>query len=577
MSSGSKKIHHYVREKLSDEAIAKGRKIYLSSAVKDLNLDIRRRRYSGTIDYNDEICVVKIEHTTDGPTWVCTIDGRDNPDCAHVAALITAIREREASETPTEKPKNENEKENLVDHIFGLAEPEHLEQALRLAIQSYPELQGDFVFTVLENIDKDGSLYGQIVDLIINPENNSAFEISGDGFDTSRLIDEIWYLYEKEQSQQCILLCREILIQSLDKLQNTNQLTDDLLNLIISTSNMLANFTFEFIPVFYQEQVNTLVVKILKNYQNIDPELQSNFIALLNIKILNDSDKKEIHTVIYNNWLLARADVLKKNPPTGYENFGLPLALFYARTADIDSLEELFNKHLKNPIYRAPALVELYKHDMHDVVSNYINDVYTLPDRNVKEDNLTDIARCEMLNDLLILSVHVTADTEKAKSLCIKGYRSIGYRKEYLLNLLSQFDDEVELELTLKTILKQELSVLKPDHFPSATKCFALFCELKKFDEALRLLESHPIIEKSILLYYYTFFKVPLSENQTNIVFNAFKEKSTLELNLDLRALLKAVFVKLLDENKDFILPKIEDCFEHIEDDELADFIEELL
>ena len=175
MPSSSPKVHELVRERLSAEAIAAGRKLYLSSVVREFRADVRRRRYSALVDDGAHGTVsIRIEHVRDAPQWTCSLDGKSNPNCPHVAALLTAMREREASEgrDGADGPAGGKQggRESLVDHLLDNAEREHLVQAFRLCLRTYPELQGDLVFTILENIDDDGDFYEVVVALMDDPE-----------------------------------------------------------------------------------------------------------------------------------------------------------------------------------------------------------------------------------------------------------------------------------------------------------------------------------------------------------------------------------------------------------------------
>jgi len=139
MAKRPSKTHELIREKLSADAISEGRKIYLSSSVRELRIDVRRRRFSAIIDGDESTTTVKIEHGKDGPSWICSSDGRDHTGCAHVAALLTAIREQEASEGPS-STSGDKVKESLVDHLMENADRDHLIQAFRLCLRTFRKM-----------------------------------------------------------------------------------------------------------------------------------------------------------------------------------------------------------------------------------------------------------------------------------------------------------------------------------------------------------------------------------------------------------------------------------------------------
>ena len=365
MPERTPKTHELIAARLSDAARARGRQLYLGGGVRELRADLRRRRYSAIIDDGPEAVTVKVEHGKDGPTWICSADGRDVPDCPHVAALLIGIREREATDGDGEadgagpRRGGPDDRVSLVEHVLEEASREHLVQAFRLCLKTYPELQGDLVFTILENVDSGGELYDEVVALMDDPRASRRFTLPTEGFDAYRLLDEVNYLYEQERYEQAFLLCRAVVTRLLAKLAAGKPLADHEVDLVVSASATLADLTAPPAPEQLAPQVHGLGMRLLKRYPKLEPQLQSSLIALIDDEVLDPGDLGELEARLRRRWERARRKGDEAQQAEEAERLAMPLALFYARTRQFDKLQNLFDRYLQNPLLRAPALAEI--------------------------------------------------------------------------------------------------------------------------------------------------------------------------------------------------------------------------
>lgn len=573
MANRPSKTHELIRERLSPEAIAEGRKIYLSSAVRELRIDVRRRRFSAIIDGEESTTTVKIEHGKDGPTWICSADGRNHTGCAHVAALLTAIREREASEGPS-KNKGVKEKESLVDHLMENADRAHLIQAFRLCLRTYPELQGDLVFTILENIDADGELYNEVVALMDDPKSSTDYTLPKDGFDPYRLLDEINYLYEQEKYQQCFLLSRAILTQLLQKMSNGKNLMEHEVDLVIASSGVLSDLTIPPVPEQLAEQVHGLGMKLLQRFPKLEPQVQSSLIALLDDSALDQSEIVALEKTLRSRWERARK---KADGGEHAERLAMPLALFYARTQQFGKLHGLFDSYLQNPLLRAPALAEMLHHQLHDVVVKYVEDALVEPPEDTLREDHEDMARCGMYNDLVMMLVESDQLEGDQRDLLRKAFMSVGHR---IYGILDMYKDVVGDEVYLKDLTEIALEIEEPAKrgvYVAFTKYFVVLCELGRFDDAFKTLDEQGVVDPVILLDYLPNFLPVYKDSLFEPAMQSIIELLPLVSEDMLRELVRRSITTVWDIDEEASKSILNRHYLDIIDEELADFVDLLL
>jgi hypothetical protein len=573
MANRPSKTHELIRERLSAEAISEGRKIYLSSAVRELRIDVRRRRFSAIIDGEESTTTVKIDHGKDGPSWICSSDGRNHTGCAHVAALLTAIREREASEGPS-TDDGKIEKESLVDHLIENADRDHLIQAFRLCLRTYPELQGDLVFTILENIDADGQLYDEVVALMDDPKSSSEYTLPKDGFDPYRLLDEINYLYEQEKYQQTFLLSRAILSNLLQKMSSGKILMEHEVDMVIASSGMLSDLTIPPVPEQLAEQVHGLGMKLLQRFPKLEPQIQSSLIALLDDSALDQSEIVTLEKTLRSRWERARK---KENGAEDAERLAMPLALFYARTQQFGKLHGLFDSHLQNPLLRAPALAEMLHHQLHDVVVKYVEDALIIPGEDTLREDHEDMARCGMYNDLVMMLVESEELTTDHRDLLRRAFMSVGHR---IYGILDLYKGEVGEEVYLKDLAEIANELKEPASrgvYVAYTKYFVVLCELGRFDDAFKTLDEQGVVDPVILLDYLPSFLPTYKEALYEPAMQSIVELLPLVSEDMLRELVRRSITTVWDIDESASRSILNRHFLDIIDEELADFVDLLL
>lgn len=581
MPNKHQKTHEIIREALSPEALSRGRQLYLSSGVRELRIDVRRRRYSAIIDDMPNVATVKIEYGKDGPSWMCSTDGRSNPNCAHVAALLTGIREREASEGRLDHNKGEKREAghrvSLVEHLVSEAERDHLIQAFRLCLRTYPELQGDLVFTILENIDKSGELYDEVVGLMDDPSSSKDFSLPKEGFDPYRLLDEINYLFEQEKYEQCFLLSRAMMSRYLAKMAKGITLVDFEVDLVIASSGMLSDLTIPPAPEQLATQVHELGMRLLRRFPKLEPQIQSSLIALIDDESLTQEDLEELEKSLRRRWERARKVGKKPEHLEEAERLAMPLALFYARTTQFDKLQNLFDRYLQNPLLRAPALAEMLHHNLQDIVVEYVLSALVEPSADVHRDDPEDIARCGMYNDLVMMLLETIVDPELQERLLRKAFLSIGHR---IYGILEVYKEEVE-EKQYKSSLEQMGRALKPlakaDNYAGLTKYFVLLCEMEDFDAAYELHVDEGNIDPVILLDYLPNFLPKYSKKIFDAALESLIQLMPLVSEDGLRELVSTSISLLWDIDEEKVREALDMNFADILDDELADFIDVLL
>jgi len=573
MAKRPSKTHELIRERLSADAISEGRKIYLSSAVRELRIDVRRRRFSAIIDGDESTTAVKIEHGKDGPSWICSADGRNHTGCAHVAALLTAIREREASEGPS-TASGAKEKESLVDHLMENADRNHLIQAFRLCLRTYPELQGDLVFTILENIDADGQLYDEVVSLMDDPTSSSDYTLPVDGFDPYRLLDEINYLYEQEKYQQCFLLSRAILTKLLQKMSSGKTLLEHEVDLVIASSGILSDLTIPPVPEKLAEQVHGLGMKLLQRFPKLEPQVQSSLIALLDDSALDQSEIVALEKTLRSRWERARK---KDDGAEHAERLAMPLALFYARTRQFGKLHGLFDSYLQNPLLRAPALAEMLHHQLHDVVAKYVEDALIEPAEDTLREDHEDMARCGMYNDLVMMLVESDQLEGDQRNLLRSAFMSVGHR---IYGILDVYKDHVGEEAYLKDLAQIAEEIKEPASrgvYVAFTKYFVVLCELGRFDDAFKTLDEQGVVDPVILLDYLPNFLPAYKEALFEPALHSIIELLPLVAEDMLRDLVRRSITTIWDINEAESRNTLNRHFLDIVDEELADFVDLLL
>ena len=624
MPQRSPKVHELVRERLSAGALARGRQLYLSSGVRELRIDVRRRRYSAIVD--DEAgggaATVKIEQTKGGPTWVCSVHGRDDGDCAHVAALLTGIREREAIEGDggdgydpgartrgggaaeeeaadgpaagkARRPRGKQRRVSLVEHLLGEADREHLVQAFRLCLKTYPELQGDLVFTILENIDADGELYGEVVRLMSDPAAPSEFSLPREGFDPYRLLDEINYLYEQEKYEQCFLLSRAMLTHLLAKLARGKALVDHEVDLVISSSGLLSDLTIPPAPEHLVGQVHELGLKLLRRFPKLEPQIQSSLVALIDDESLGQADLEELEKSFRRRWNRARKSG-DADDVAEAERLAMPLALFYARTQQFDKLQNLFERYLQNPLLRAPALAEMLHHNLHELVAEYVMAALVEPGEDVARDDAEDAARCGMYNDLVMMVIDAgedevgeaegeagRAEAERSReanaALLRQAFVSIGHR---IYGVLDPYREHVGEERYREELARMADELAEPASrgvYVATTKYFVLLSELERYDEAFAVLESEGSVDPVILLDYLPHFLPKYQDQLFEAALQSIVELLPIVSEDGLRDLVRGAISRLWDIDEAAVREVLDRHFVDIVDDELADYVDALL
>ena len=578
MPAPSPKVHELVRERLAAAALAEGRKLYLHSAVRELRIDVRRRRYSALVDDGGNGTVsVRIEHGKDAPSWTCSLDGKSSPGCAHVAALLTAIREREHSETEAEAPARGRGRENLVDHLLANAEREHLVQAFRLCLRTYPELQGDLVFTILENIDDDGDFYEVVVGLMDDPDSSDRFALPEEGFDPYRLLDEINYLYEQERYEQCFLLSRAILSRTLAKMAKGKRLSDHETDLTIASSGLLSDLSLPPAPEHLADQVHGLGMRLLRRYPKLEPQIQSSLIALIDDESLDRTELEGLERALRRRWERARRSGTSATQAAEAEQYAMPLALFYARTRQFERLQTLFGRHLQNPLLRAPALAEMLQHNLHDVVFRYVDDALIVPPETTAIDDPEDGARCAMYNDLVMMLCEVTDDEEAKRHLVLKAFRSIGHRLYALLEYYRELvGEEAYAEAVERLAVELEAAGLRGG-YPAATQYFVVLCEAGSAEAAYEVYRELGTVDPVVLLDYLGHFLPAYAEAVFDEALAAVVTLFGASADPPVRDLAKATITRLWDVDEERVRAALDKHFVEIADDELADFVDVLL
>ena len=589
MATRNPKPHHLIRERLNDEALSRGRQLYLSSGVRELRMDVRRRRYSAIIDDGSNAITVKIEQQKDDVSWICSSDGRNQRDCAHVAALLTAIREREAIEGDEASAGAVTGKKNgqvsLVDHLMEEASREHLVQAFKLCLRTYPELQGDLVFTILENIDTSGELYTEVVALMDDPKSSAEFTLPKEGFDPYRLLDEINYLYEQEKYQQAFLLSRAVMIRLLDKMTKTKALADYEVDLVIASSGMLSDLTIPPAPEALALQVHELGMRLLWRYPKLEPQIQSSLIALIDDAELDEADLQKLEKVLRKRWERARKGGSDARDQQEAERLAMPLALFYARTQQFDKLQHLFDRYLQNPLLRAPALAEMLHHNLHEVVVDYVIRALKEPGAEVQRSDGEDIARCGMYNDLVMMLVDESLEdddengisTQQKHNLLRRAFMSIGHR---IYGVLDVYREVVGEELFAKELaeIADELSLqAESGSYVVITKYFVVLCELGRHDDAFSVLVKHGSVDPVILLDYLANFLPKYAEELFEAALQSVVELLPLVADEGLRTLVRSGINKVWDIDEVRTRETLNRHYIDITDDELADYVDVLL
>ena len=578
------KVHELVRAQLTPEALARGRKLYLSSAVRELRIDVRRRRYSGLVDDPHHGAVsVRIEHAKDGPSWICSLDGKTNTACPHVAALITAIREREASEGFGESPTSPAQRKardgrvSLVEHLLDNADRDHLAEAFRLCLKTYPELQGDLVFTILENIDDDGNLYEAVVRLMENPDASEEYTLPREGFDPYRLLDELNYLYEQGSYEQCFLLSRAILTRTLAKMASGRALEDHEVDLTIASSGLLSDLTLPPAPEHLANQVHELGMRLLRSYPKIEPQVQSSLIALIDDESLDQGTLEELEKALRRRWERARKAGRKAVQVAEAESLAMPLALFYARTRQFDKLQILFDRHLQNPLLRAPALAEMLQHNLHEVVLTYVDGALVTPSPELAYDDPEDSARCAMYNDLVMMLCDLIEDDAAKAALVLKAFDSIGHR---MYTLIGVYREEVSAAVFQRQIVALAKRYGKADlarNYPALTKYFVVLCELERYEEAFRECIERFEMDPVVVLDYLPVFLPQYAAGVAQPALDAVVALLPLVSEEGMRELLKTSISSLWDIDEEPVRQALDKHFVEIADDELADYVDLLL
>ena len=581
MPTPSPKIHELVRERLHADAVSAGRKLYLSSVVRELRADVRRRRYSALVDDGAHGTVsVRIEYGKDAAQWTCSLDGKSNPNCAHVAALLTAMREREASEGEADASEagRESARESLVEHLLENAERDHLVQAFRLCLRTYPELQGDLVFTILENIDDDGAFYEVVVALMDDPEASDRYTLPEDGFDPYRLLDEINYLYEQGRYEQAFLLSRAILARTLSKMAAGKRMTDHETDLTIASSGLLSDLSLPPAPEHLADQVHGLGMRLLRRYPKLEPQIQSSLIALIDEEALNEHEVQDLEGALRRRWERARrSGKAAQRQAADAEQFAMPLALFYARTRQFDKLETLFTRHLQNPLLRAPALAEMLQHQLHEVVLTYVDEALVRPAESTTLDDAEDGARCAMYNDLVMMLCEMTEDEAAKRKLVLKAFLSIGHRVYSLLDYYRELVGDGTYAQTLETLLPELEPAGLRGGYPGATQYFVVLCEAGLTDIAYEVYRRVGSIDPIVLLDYLGDFLPEHGEEVFEEALSAVVGLFPLSAEPSVKDIAKSTIMQLYELNEERIKEALDQHFVDIADDELADFVDVLL
>ena len=582
MAERTPKTHELVAAQLSDEARTRGRQIYLHGGVRELRADVRRRRYSAVTDDAGESVTVKIEHGKAGPSWICSRDGRDDADCPHVAALLIGIREREATNGEGEAGRaareDAGERVSLVEHVLGEASREHLIQAFRLCLKTYPELQGDLVFTILENIDTGGELYDEVVALMDDPGASRLFTLPREGFDPYRLLDEINYLYEQERFHQAFLLCRAVIVRLLAKLGEGKELVEHEVDLVISASGTLADLAGPPAPEQLVTQVHTLGIRLLKLYPKLEPQLQSSLIALIDEEILDAADLEELEARLKRRWERARRKGDRSQQAAEAERLAMPLALFYARTRQFDKLQNLFDRYLQNPLLRAPALAEMLQHDLHEVVVEYVMAALEPPPEDTLREDGEDLARCSMYNDLVQMVTEDMDDERQHAELLSRAFLSIGHRMYGVLDGLRELVGDEAYRVRLQSLGAVAVDGAARGVYVDVAKYFVVLCELGRIDEAFALLAEHTAgVDPVILLDYLPNFLPRYAEHLFEAALASVVELLPLVAEPGLRELVRESIGRLWDLDEETVRAALDHHYVDIADDELADYVDALL
>lgn len=583
MPERTPKTHELVAARLADDARSLGRQLYLSGGVRELRADVRRRRYSAIIDDATEAVTVKIEHGKEGPSWICSRDGRDDCSCPHVAALLIGIREREATHGEGDdegggRRGKADQRQSLVEHVLDEASREHLIQAFRLCLKTYPELQGDLVFTILENIDTGGELYDEVVALMDDPGASRQFTLPKEGFDPYRLLDEINYLYEQERYEQAFLLCRAVITRLLEKLGGGKELVDHEVDLIINASGTLSDLMGPPAPEQLATQVHGLGIRLLKRYPKLEPQLQSSLIALIDDELLDPGDLEELEARLRRRWDRARRKGDESKQAEEAERLAMPLALFYARTRQFDKLQELFDRYLQNPLLRAPALAEMLQHDLREVVIEYVLAALTPPPEKTQREDTEDLARCSMYNDLVQMVAEDMDDEAAITELLTRAFLSIGHRMYGVLDALREEVGEEAYHARLTGLAGRIVDGAARGVYVDVAKYFVVLCELGRVDEAFALLAEHTAgVDPVILLDYLPNFLPRYADNLFDAALASVVELLPLVGEPGLRELVRESIGRLWDLNEEVVREALDRHFVDIADDELADYVDVLL
>ena len=580
MPAPSPKVHELIRERLTADALAAGRQLYLSSAVRELRIDVRRRRYSALVDDGPNGTVsVRIEYAKGDPQWTCSLDGKSGPHCAHVAALLTAIREREHSEADAkaDTPAKRRGRESLVEHLLTNAERDHLVQAFRLCLRTYPELQGDLVFTILENIDDDGDFYEVVVALMDDPDASDRYTLPEEGFDPYRLLDEINYLYEQERYEQCFLLSRAILARTLAKMAKGKPLSDHQTDLTIAGSGLLSDLMLPPAPEHLADQVHGLGLRLLQRHKKLEPQIQSSLIALLDDEALDRTELERLEQALRRRWDRARQQGKGARDVAEAEQYAMPLALFYARTRQFERLQTLFGRHLQNPLLRAPALAEMLQHNLHDVVLTYVDDALVIPPESTTIDDPEDGARCAMYNDLVMMLCEMTDDEAAKRHLVLKAFRSIGHRLYSLLDYYKELVGEAAYAKTVERLTGELEPAGLRGGYPAATQYFVVLCEGGSAEAAYELYRSLGTVDPVVLLDYLAHFLPAHASEVFEEALAAVVSLFPISAEPAIRDLAMGAITQLWDVDEDRVRDALDKHFVEIVDDELADFVDVLL
>ena len=475
-----------IRAMLTPEAIKSGREIYLEGAIREFRADLRRRRYTAVIQEKEGASVsIRIQAHKGEAEYECSVHGKSNPQCAHVAALITAIREHEAIQGDGAKAqKSGSQPVPLVEYLLETADRDQLAKTLRLGMKAFPEMQGDLIFTALESGDEDGSLYETVVGLMLNSKTPSEYTLPEEGMDIGRLEDELFYLFEQKLFKQVYLLGRAVLSTIVSEKYIVEQLDDQQFDLLLSAASLLAELVEQPEGEEYFEQVHELAYRLLQRHPDAEPQVQGGLVALLQGELMSEEQLEALEASLISRWDREKKPKRRKRDRAQIEVYAMPIALLYAKTMQYGKLETLFEEELQHPLLRAPALAEMIMHGLHEVVIDYVEVALVPPPASTQKYDQEDISRCMAYGELVTSIYEELEDDGRAISLLKNAFHSIGYR---YLNIVDQLREALpweEFQAFADETVASLMTQLPKGGYPAATKVFQLLCEVGKFDEA---------------------------------------------------------------------------------------------